>query len=396
VVRTLAPRRAALTAALSTGAVLAATPAIHPIFYISLFGGQNPTWWVGHPGRYVGILAPWVALLLVGRVRGRGTIVAVVFLALGLGFTSVHVFAYVAVALALALLSPRIRGLRPKLLSGGVPRVAVHVAAGAAAAAPLVVYGLLRRVSSPDELAYLLLAAAIVGIGAALIGMAGASSPSTAPRPGLGRAWLLRILGWAGVLALGFVLSNNLTNGFTHGGIRSVLGAVLPGYDHALASRGLLGETPLTGLSFPTFTGQECFISGHCLSIGGFVGAYGFLMIVAGTTWLALGRLRADEETDRLRLAWLVMVAALSASFLLVDFTGAGLGVAWILTRFIEVPYYGLLVLGTIVLVGSRDRLTAGAGALVIGAWTIVPVVYNLVPLQLVKNLDWVVGLVSK
>jgi hypothetical protein len=324
-------------------------------------------------------------------------VAAVAFATLGIGFASVHVAAYVAIALGLAFLWPRLRGLRPGLLSGRVPRTVIHAGAVATLATPLVVYGLVRRVSWPDELAYMLLAAAFVGVGIAITVLLGtaATGPPTRRRPD--RAALLPVLGWLAVLLLGFVLSNNLTDGFTHGGIRSVLGTVLPGYDSSLASRGLLGETPLTGLHFPAFSGQECYISGHCLSVGGFVGSYGFLMMVAGATWLALGRLRSgDEEPDRLRAAWLVMAAALSFAFLLVDFTGANVGVAWIMTRFIEVPYYGLVVLGTIVLVGSRDRLTATVGAVVIGAWTVVPVLYNLVPLQLVKNLDWVVGLVSK
>jgi mannose-6-phosphate isomerase-like protein (cupin superfamily) len=399
IVRTFAPRRKTITAALSTGIVLAGSPAIHPIFYISLFGGQNPTWWVGHAGRYVGILAPWVALLLIGRLGGRRAIVAAGFAFAGLGFTSLHVTVYVVVALGMALLWPHLRDRRPALFTGGaVPRGALHALAALALATPAIVYGLLRRVSWVDSLTYILLAGAVLGMVAAfavLIGTKGDGADTARPRL-RDRTTLLPLLGWVGVLLLGFVLSNNLTNGFTDGAIRDALGTILPGYDAGLSSRGLLGETPLTGLKFATFSGQECWISGHCLSIGGFIGAYGFVTIVAAAGWLALGRITPSEETNRMRAAWLVMVATLCVSFLLVDFMGANQGVAWIITRFIEVPYYGLLVFGTIVLVGSRDRLTAIAGGAVIGAWTIVPVLYNLVPLQLVKNADWLVGLVSK
>jgi len=401
VVRSFAPRRKTMAAALSTGIVLAGSPAIHPIFYISLFGGQNPTWWVGHPGRYVGIIAPWVALLLVGRVRGRAAVAAVAFALLGLGFTSVHVTVYVAVAVGTALLWPQLRGRRPCLLSGRSGRIAIHVAATLALATPAIAYGLLRRVSWVDSLTYVLLAGAVVGGVTAVTLMLGTTaSPAggaASVRPRLrDRTTLLPILGWVGVLVLGFLLSNNLTNGVTDGGIRDALGTVFPGYHADLASRGLLGETPLTGLVFGKFAGGECYISGHCLSVGGFIGAYGFVTIVAAAGWLALGRLTPEDETNRLRAAWLLMVAALSISFLLVDFTGAGSGVAWIITRFIEVPYYGLLVFATVVLVGSRDRLTAIAGGAVVGAWFVVPVLYNLVPLQLVKNADYLVGLVSK
>jgi mannose-6-phosphate isomerase len=396
IVRSFALRRKKLTAALATGIVLAGTPAIHPIFYVSLFGGQNPTWWVGHPGRYVGIVAPWVALLLLGRVQGRAARVALAFAILGLGFTSIHVTVYVVVAVGIALLWPLLRGRKPSLLAERVPRAAVHVLAGLTLATPLVVYGLLRRVTWRDELTYVLLAGAVVGMVGALWVLLG-TTPAGGVRPRLrDRATLLPILGWLGVLVLSFVLSNNLTNGFTDGGIRDVLGTVLPGYDAKLASRGLLGDTPLTGLIFGRFAGGECSISGHCLSVGGFVAAYGFLLILAGAGWLALGRLTADEQVNRFHAAWLAMVAALCISFLLVDFTGAGQPVAWIITRFIEVPYYGLLVFATIVLVGARDRLTAIVGGAVIAAWFVVPVLYNLVPLQLVKNADYLVGLVSK
>jgi hypothetical protein len=226
--------------------------------------------------------------------------------------------------------------------------------------------------------------------------MVGVALTAFGSAPGRFRLQPKAALGWAGVLILGFALSNNLTNGLTDGGIRGVLGALLPGYDRPLVSRGLLGASPIEGLTFPSFAGTECVISGHCLSVGGYIASYGFLSILALSTWLALGRAGADPETNRLRAAWLAMAAALCVAFVLVDFTGASQGVAWILTRFIEVPYYGLIALAAVVLVGSRDRLTVAAGVLVLGAWTVVPLLYNLVPLQLIKNADWLVGVVSK
>jgi mannose-6-phosphate isomerase-like protein (cupin superfamily) len=400
IVRTLAPVRKVVASWLSLGVVLAATPAVLPIFYIAIFGGSNPAWWVGHVGRYVGIVAPWVALLLVGRVSGRAAWTAVLFATVGIAFTSVHVGLYTGIALVVAWLWPHLRGRRPALLSGDRAGPAIHALAGVALAAPLVTYAVLRRVTWQDELAFVLVAGAVVATVAALVILLGTTGAGGAG-PARGRlrdpAALRPALGWLGALALGYILSNNLTNGLTSGSVRSVLGAVLPGYDSNLASRGLLGPSPLDGLSFPAFSGQECWISGHCLSVGGFVGGYGFLLVLSAASWLAMGRVSGDDEgLNRRRVAWLLMVAALSISFILVDFTGANQGVAWIMTRFIEVPYYGLLVLATIVLVGSRDRLTAIAGGAVVGAWVIVPVLYNLVPLQLIKNLDWLVGLVSK
>jgi mannose-6-phosphate isomerase len=391
--RTFAPRRKTAAAALTTGLLLAGSPAIQPIFYISLFGGQNPEWWVGHVGRYVGVVAPWVAILLVGRVRGRAAWTAIGFATVGIGFCSVHVAIYTGIAVLAAHLWPRLRGRRPALLTGPRSGPALHGLAVLALGAPLLVYSILRYVSFQDELALVLLAGSVVGGVAAVLTALGATAPEGSVRA---RVLTRGVAGWLGLFLLGFVLSNNLTNGWTDGAIRDALGTVLPGYGRDLASRGLLGPSPLDGLTFFKFSGSECWISGHCNSVGGFLGAYGFLLIMAAAGWLALGRVTADEQAARWRVAWLLMVAALGTAFALTDFTGAGEGVAWIITRFIEIPYYGLLAFTTIVLVSSRDRLTAYTGGLVVAAWTVAPVVYNLVPLQLIKNADWLVGLVSR
>jgi mannose-6-phosphate isomerase len=397
VVRTIAPRRKVLASWLSLGVVLASTPAIIPIYYVALFGGQNPAWWTGHVGRYVGMIAPWVALLLVGRIRGRAAWTAVAFATAGLAFASVHVALYTGVALAVALLWPHLRDRRPALLASARTGVVVHVLAGVALAAPLFTYAVLRRVTWQDQLAYVLIAGAVIATVTALGVLMGTRAPADAVRGRLlSRPRLGPVAGWIGALIVGYVLSNNLTNGLAHGDIRDLLGHLLPGYGSDLATRGLLGPSPFDGLHFPMFSGQECTISGHCLSVGGFVAGYGFTLILSGATWLALGRIDDDERLNERRVAWLLMVAALSVSLLLTDFTGANQGVAWIITRFIEVPYYGLLVLAAIVFAGARDRLTAIVGCGVIAAWTVVPVLYNLVPLQLIKNLDWLVGLVSK
>ena len=274
--------------------------------------------------------------------------------------------------------------MAPGAAPAAVLRVVVGTLAGVALAAPLVTYGLLPHLGAKTPLAFvLLLGAAVALVGAALCASRSGAEPH-------GPAWTRRGLGWIGLLVLGFLLSNNLVGKL---GLRDVLGVIWPGYDAPLASRGLLGDSPLQSLSFPKFAGAECYLSAHCLSAGGYVAAYGFISVLAVAAWLALG---GAPDPDRRRAAWLAMVAALCVSFVLVDFTGASLSVAWILTRFIEVPYYGLLAFAAIALVGARDRLTMTAGALVVGAWTVVPLVYNLVPLQLIKNADWLVGIVSR
>lgn len=390
-VSSFAPRRRVLAGTLSAGVVLAATPAIFPIYYISLFGGQNPALWLGHEGRYIGIVAPWIAAMLVGRVKGRAAIAAVGFATLGLGFLSVHVTVFVVAGLVTVLLW---RGLpRPSAHTLGRAVQVAAIALGAfALATPLVTYGLLRRVPWPNQLGWLLLAgAAAAGVALLLVLLADRRRDSRPPSA------LVRPAGlWILVLAIGFVLSNNLTANMTDGATRDILGLILPGYDRPVSSRALLGDSPLAGLTFPLFIGQECWITGHCLSIGGYVASYGFMTITAFAGWLTLARVDIPEDTRAsLRGAWLLCVAALAAAFTLVDFTGAAQSLAWILTRFIEVPYYALLVLAVIALVGVRDRVTAWIASAVFLTWTILPLLANQVPVQLVKNADWYLQVIT-
>ena len=348
---------------------------------------------LGHPGRFVGIVAPWAALLLRRRLDDRRVLVAVVFATLGLGFVSMHVTVYVVGVLVLAWLWERLPRRRSLFLSRPRPQWALHALALGAIAAPLVTFGLLRRVGDPTPLVAFLLLGTIVGMaGLALTAVGGTSLSLSAPR------WRASA-GWVGFLVLGFILSNAavvLSPTVADLGVRGVLGAVLPGYDIPLQTRGLL-DAPISGLTFFKFAGGECPLSGHCLSIGGYLGSYGFISILAVAGWFAMGRpAGADTDGNHWRAAWLGSVVAFCLSFVLIDFTGAPADwFAWILTRFIEVPYYGLLALATIALVGSRDRLTAIVGAVVIGAWTVVPLVYNLVPLQLIRNADWLERIIS-
>ncbi|MDX6717369.1 MAG: hypothetical protein QOH30_3927 [Baekduia sp.] len=384
-VSTFAWRRRALAASVATGAVLMSTPAILPWFYIALVGGQNPTLWLGHTGRYVGIVGPWMALLLLRHHRRRAA-VALGFATLGLGFVSVHVTLYVLAALGAALAWERLRGRRPAVSAKALPRAVVHGLAALALAAPVFAYWLLHRIAAPSDAAWWLVAGAALALAGALLVNVATSGRRVTDAP---TRTLRRAGAWAATLAAGFAVSNNLTDGVTGGHLRSVLGAVLPGYGTSLESRKLLGDTPTTGLSFPTFTGQECQISGHCLSSGYFLAGYGFLTIVALATWAALGPVDADGAANRRRAAWLLMVGALGLSFVLVDFTGAPGTTAWIFTRFLEVPYYGLLALAAMAFAASRDRLTRAVGLGVLALWTVVPVVVNLVPVQLMKNAHW-------
>lgn len=377
-------RRATLTAGVGTALILAATPSILPTTYLSLFGGQNPALWTGHEGRYVGIVAPWLALLLVGRVRDRRTGALAALALAGLAFVSVHAAAYVAAALG-AVLVWRLAAGRRELAARVTPGV---LGLGVVAlAVPLLTYTYVTRVSDPSQLGWLLAGGAVLaGLTALAAAFAGAAAPAV--RGGWWRGALFVV----GAFALGFLLSGNLK---VNEDLRSVLGVLLPGFDRPSISRGLLTED----LTFPSFTGQECTtaITGHCLGGGGFLNAYGVLIALALAGWVGIGRVvaGAPDTLVRWRAAWLLMVAALCASFALVDFTGVGQGVAWILTRFIEVPYYGLLAFGVVALVGARSRVTAAVGTAFVVAWVAIPLIGNGIPLQLGKNVDWLVGAIT-
>ncbi|MCW2994335.1 MAG: hypothetical protein JWQ18_1830, partial [Conexibacter sp.] len=230
----------------------------------------------------------------------------------------------------------------------------------------------------------------LAGAAALLLALGAGASSRTPVRP---RHALLRLGAWSATLGAGFVLSNNLVGNLFDGGIRDALSTVLSGYELPLESRGYAQAA--SHLHFPVFTGQECAFTGHCISFPYFLTAYGFLSILALASWLALGERGAGEDAPPRRAAWLITVAALSCSFALVDFTGVDQVSAWVLTRFIEVPYYALLGFGAVALVGSRSKLTAWAGGGVIAAWTAVPLATGHVAPQLLRNAGWLIARIT-
>ncbi len=388
IVHSLASRRRRLTAGLATAAVLLSTPAIFPWFYAPLVGGHNPVLWLGHPGRFVAILAPWVALLLLRR-HHRGAIVAIGLATVGLGFVTLHAMVYVLAMLAVALCWTVLRDRPTRAALERRARLPINLLAVAALGAPILVFCLLHAVSDPSPLAWILVAGVIFAVVAALLvgRIATADGPvAVAVTPAAITTWSLA---WLAALALGVVLSNNLLNGLTSGHLRTLLGDVLPGYRPHLTSRGLFGDDPIATLSFPKFSGADCLATGSCSTASSFLADWGFLTVIALATWIALGRTVSGLASAGRRAAWLLLVGALGASFILLDFTGASLATAWILTRFLEVPYYGLLGLAALTFVASGSRVTRWIGIGVLVAWSTVPIVVNLVPLQLVKNASW-------
>jgi hypothetical protein len=393
VVHSLAWRRRMQAAAVATAVVLAASPSIFPWYQIALIGGQNPVMWLGHPGRMLGIVAPWVALLLLGRHGPRAT-VAILLASAGLAFTSVNGTAYVLVALAGAGAWTVIRGRGHGIDRGRrVVQALVPALALLALATPVFVYWDLHRTDFPDALGWVLVAGAGAAVLAAVLVAAIATPSSTEHRR---PAVLPRAGAWLVALGAGFFVSNNLVGNFAGGQFRTTLASVLPGYGIPLQThRAITGEQLTSGaadLRFPSFTGQECAISGHCVSFGYFLAGYGVLLVLALATGLALASRSSDDAVGPRRAAWLVTLGAFVCSFALVDFTGVDNLTAWVLTRFIEVPYYALLAFAAVALVGSRSRITAWIGGTVLMAWVVVSLAFSHVAPQLLRNADWFLG----
>jgi hypothetical protein len=390
-VHSVARRRPRLAATLATGAVVAASPAIYPWYQVSLFGGQNPAMWLALPGREVGIAAPWVALLLLGQPLSRRAKVALLLATAGLGFTTVSCVAYVGAALAGAGVWQLLRGRgreRAPERAAAIARTVIVTALGIAAlAAPPFVYWQLHRTATPNDLGWILAAGGVIAVSAAaLLALFSPRAPGATFRPATVPAPAAALVA---ALGAGFILSNNLVSNLANGDIRSLLASVLPGYETPVTSRQLISGVPPEA-HFPAFTGQECSISGHCISFGYFVAGYGVVLALALATWLALGQ-RSSEDSGPRRAAWLVVVAAFACSFALVDFTGIDSTTAWVLTRFIEIPYYALLAFAALALVGSRSRVTAATGTVVLGAWVVIPLATSHVIPQIARNADWLI-----
>jgi hypothetical protein len=391
VVHSFAWRRPLLAAGLTTGAVLASTPSILPWYQISLIGGQNPMLWLGHPGRMIGIVGPWVALLVLGRWSSPRAAAAILLTTAGLAFTSSSGTFYVVAAVALAGVWHLLQGRGTARMKRHVSTVAVTVLGLIAMATPAFVYWDLHQTTSPNGLGWVLAAGAVAaGLAALLLALTSRSRPTPSLRPSNA---LVHPAAWLAVLATGFVLSNNLVGKIADGQVRDLLASALPGYGLPLESRGYVSIT--SNLHFPVFTGQECAFTGHCVSFPYFLVAYGFLTVLALSSWPALGQRAAGEDTGPRRAAWLITVAAFICSLALVDFTGVDQVSAWVLTRFIEVPYYALLGFAAVAFAGSRSRVTAWAGAAVIAAWTVIPLAFSHVIPQLARNASWLIGVIN-
>ncbi|WP_445148382.1 hypothetical protein [Baekduia sp. Peel2402] len=391
VVWSFARRRRVLAGALAAGLILATTPSIYPWDNIVIIGGQNPGLFFAHPGRQVSVLAPWIALLLLGH-PSRRAVLAILLVVAGLAFTTLEGAGFAAVALvatgAWRLLSGRGRGLVRTPSTRTAAAVGVHVLAAVALAAPAITYYGVLHTRHPDRYGWVLVGGAVLAVlGVVLLAATQATRPDHAAelRPTKRSSALAAAV--VAAFAAGLALSNNMVSGVANGAVRDALSHVLPGYGGPLQARILEGHP-----RFPQYAGEACVTSGYCLSFGYFLAVYGFTLVLAFAGWVGLGAISEDEDVNRRRAAWLLTVAAFGIALAIVDFTGADFDTAWILTRFVDVPYFAMLAFVAIVFAGARNRFTALTGTAVLAIWTIVPFLHSHVPEQWVRNASWLVA----
>lgn len=382
IVHRVARRRKNLAAGVAVAVFFGSSPAIYPWIYITIVSGSNPVLATGHPGRLIGVVAPWVALLLLGR-PSRSMAIALGFATVGLGFTSVQVLAYVLVAVAAGLLWRRLgdRQPGPRLVRG-----TVHLLPLVAMA--MIVYVFNGTYGNPNaaQRGWWLVGGSAVAVVGAVLCAVGTTGRASVGLPKGSRWWLGA---WSMAVALGVLLSNNMTEHLFHSEGRRALASVLPGYGGFLLRRPDLGVDPFSKIVFPR-PGLGCELYNYCHGVPNFVATFGFLFVLVLATWCAFGPISAEPVDNARRVALLLMLAAMGIGLVLTIFNG-GLDPVLPLTfsRFMEAPYYGIWALAVLTFVESRNRVTLVVGTGVLIVWTVIPVIATRWPEQMVLNSEW-------
>jgi hypothetical protein len=386
IVHRVARRRRALAGSLAAAVVFGATLAIYPWVYVTIVGGGQPVMALAHPGRHIGIIAPW-AVLMIMRNPSRAPVVALALATLGLGFTALNNVLYVGIAVTACLIWRALRG-RPDVLRARATRVGAHATLLLALGLPIVAFSFTRHAPSAPIVPTLILTAACV---AALAGaLVIASSTTTGKQRTIGARTMSWYAAWVVTAAAGVLFSDNLTSGSIGVWVHVHLAPVLPGFGAPVANRTQLANGALGGLEIPAFSPDVCESSIACGGISHFLIGYGVLFSLTLAAWVGYGRLKLEAEaTNQRRVAMLVGLAVLPAVMILVFFTGVEPLQAGALTRMLEWPCYTLLVLGVLAFCESRQRRVAIVGAGFLMIWTIVPLLSFGWPVQMARNAEF-------
>lgn len=386
VVHRVARRRKGLAAGVAVAATFGSTLAIYPWLYVIVIVGGQPSLALAHPGRYVSILAPWVAVLLLGRTRQVGA-PTIALLTLGLCFVTLNALLYVGLAVAAALLWRGVRGRRATLQERRV-RMAVHATLLLAMCLPVIAFSLTRGwLISPTLPALLLVLAVLIALAGACL-ICWGTPKEEVQRVGRGQVgWFVA---WLGTAALGLVFSDNLASSRVGSRFHELLAPVLPGFRGLLAERVAFSDGTLAGFSFPSFSYETCNASVSCGGISYFLVAYGVLFVLVLAAWSGYGRLRPDaRRTNQRRVVILLGLAGLAVGQIMVFFTGLATVLATVWSRLLELPYYTLLVLGVLGFCESKNRRVTIVGVGFLTIWTIAPLIGTGWPEQMVRNAGW-------
>ncbi|MET0603762.1 MAG: hypothetical protein ABW167_17390 [Baekduia sp.] len=386
IVHRVARRRKVLAGSLAAAAVFGSTLAIYPWVYVTIVGGGQPVIALAHPGRHIGIIAPWAALLIMQCPR-KAPLWMLALATLGLGFTTLNNVMYVGLAVTVGVTWRMLRG-HPRLLQAPAARVGVHVTLVLALALPIVAYSYTDDGPSAPIVPTLILAAACLAAlsGAALITW---GTVKREQQKGDVR-WLAWYAVWAVTAAAGILFSDNLTGTKTGERAHDLMTPLLPGFGPQTLRRDTLTDGVFANLHLPAFSQAACDTNTSCGGIPNFLMGYGVLFSLILAAWVAYGRLKPDaERTNQHRIAMLLGLAALPPAMILVFFTGAETLQAGALTRLLESPYYTLLVLAVLAFCELRRRWVAIAGASFLAIWTIVPLLSFEWPVQMTRNAEF-------
>jgi hypothetical protein len=386
IVHRVARRRKALAAGVAVAATFGSTLAIYPWLYVIIVVGGQPMLALAHPGRYVSILAPWVAVLLLGRTRQVGA-PTIALLTLGLCFVTLNALLYVGLAVAAALLWRGVRGRRVSL-QGRRARMAVHATLLLAMCFPVIAFSFTRgRLTSPTIPALLLVLAVLIALAGVCLICWGTPKEEVSR---VGRGQVGWFVAWLGTAALGLLFSDNLASSRIGSRFHELLAPVLPGFSGPALGRPELSGGRLAGFSFPSFSQETCDASVSCGGLSHFLVAYGVLFVLVLAAWSGYGRLRPDtSRTNQRRVVILLGLAGLAVGQIMVFFMGLATLLATIWSRLLELPYYTLLVLGVLGFCESKNRRVTIVGVGFLAIWTIAPLVGTGWPQQMVRNAGW-------
>jgi hypothetical protein len=389
IVHRIARRRKALAGSLAVAAVFGSTLAIYPWVHVTIVGGGQPVIAQAHPGRLIGIVAPWAALLIMQGPR-KAPVWALALATLGLGFVTLNDVLYVGLAVTAGLIWHTLRG-RPGVLQAPAARVGVHATLILALALPIVAYALMpRHASSTPSVPVLILAAACLTALSGATVLAWSTTKQQRQTGGVRWPAWSWYAAWVGTAIVGILLSDNLRGTAVGTRIHVFLLSLLPGYGGPTALRGGLPDGVFDGLTFPDFSQTACDTNTSCGGIPHFLMGYGVLFSLILAAWVGYGRLKPNaERTNQRRVAMLSGLAALPVAMILVFFTGAETIQAGALTRMLELPYYTLLVLAVLAFCEMRRQWVALAGVSFLAIWTIVPLLSFQWPVQMARNAEF-------